>query len=33
MIACYAWTELMLLNVTNIRVNTYPNETADLFIT
>ena len=32
MIACFAWTNLQILNVTNTKVNLYPEEKADLYI-
>ena len=32
MIACFAWTNLQILNTTNVKVNLYPEEKADLYI-
>ena len=32
MIACYAWTNTQIINVTNARINLYGEEKADLFI-
>lgn len=32
MIACFAWTNLQILNVTNTRVNVYGDEKADLYV-
>lgn len=32
MIACYAWTNLHILNITNTKLNLFPDETADLYI-
>ena len=32
MIACFAWTNLQLINISNARVNLYPDEKADLFV-
>jgi hypothetical protein len=32
MIACFAWTNLQILNVTNTRVNIYSEEKADLYV-
>ena len=32
MIACYAWSNLQLVNLTNTKLNLYKNEPADLFI-
>lgn len=32
MIACYAWTNLQILNVTNARVNIYGEQKADLYV-
>lgn len=32
MIACFAWTNLQIVNVTNTRVNLYSEEKADLYI-
>ena len=32
MIACYAWSNLQIINVTNAVINLYPDQKADLFI-
>ncbi len=32
MIACYAWSNMMILNAMNIKINYYPDEDMDLFI-
>ena len=32
MIACFAWTNLQIINMTNAKLNVYPEEKADLFI-
>ena len=32
MIACYAWSNLQIINITNAAVNLYPQNKADLFI-
>ena len=32
MIACFAWTNLQLINITNAKINLYAGEKADLFI-
>lgn len=32
MIACFAWTNLQIINMTNARINLYAEEKADLFI-
>lgn len=32
MIACYAWTNTQIINVTNAKINLYPDEQADLYV-
>lgn len=32
MIACFAWTNLQIINISNAKINLYPEEEADLYI-
>lgn len=32
MVACFAWTNLQILNTTNARVNLYGDKKADLYV-
>lgn len=32
MIACFAWTNSQIINITNAKINLYPNEKADIYI-
>ena len=32
MIACFAWTNLQIINISNAKINLYPDEEADLYV-